>query len=263
MMRVRRRTVVAVVAAALHGSTMACTQVGADPSAVVAVAFDSLPYPAVIIGDSLRDAAGVATALRATGINTDGDEIPGAVFTFLALDAGATISAERFLTSTGTDAVGVRLIAQAPSGLQSRDILVHVTPRPDSTAQDGTVDTLRYVVPDELANVSQAIALKVLSTATAPPPVARGWIVKFQIEYAGAPVPPTSTTLAWLIDETGRRSAEDTTGTDGRVSRRLRVVPTGLTAAADSLIVTATVERYGTPLIGSPVRIAVHVRPQS
>lgn len=254
---------VGAAAAALCGTTLACTQVGADPNAVVAVAFDSLPYPAVIIGDSLRDAAGVATALRATGINTDGDEIPGAVFTFLALDAGATISTERFLTSTGTDAAVVRLIAQASSGLQSRDIALQVTPRPDSTAQDGTVDTLRYVVPDELSNVSQALGLIVVSTATAPPPPARGWIVKFQIEYAGAPVPPTSTTLAWLIDDTGRRSAEDTTGTDGRVSRRLRVVPTGLTAAADSLIVTATVERYGTPLIGSPVRIAVHVRPLS
>lgn len=263
MMRAGRPIVVVAAAVALYGGTIACTQVGSDPDAVVAIAFDSLPYPAVIIGDSLRDAAGVATALRATGINTDGDEIPGAVFTFLPLDAGATVSAERFLTSTGTDAAAVRLIAQASSGLQSRDITLHVTARPDSTAQDGTVDTLRYLVPDEPANVSQAIGLIVLSTTTAPPPAARGWIVKYQIEYGGAPVPPTSTTLAWLIDETGRRSAEDTTGTDGRVSRRLRLVPTGLTAAADSLIVTATVERYGTPLIGSPVRIAVHVRPQS
>jgi hypothetical protein len=263
MTRARRLLVVVTAAAALNGTTIACTQVGADPDAVVAVAFDSLPYPAVIIGDSLRDAAGVATALRATGINTDGDEIPGAPFTFIALDAGASISAERFLTSTGTDAAEVRLIAQASSGLQSRDITLQVTPRPDSTAQDGTVDTLRYVVPDEVTNASQAIALQVLSTTTDPPPAARGWIVKYQVEYGGVAVPPTSTTLAWLIDETGRRSAEDTTGTDGRVARRLRVVPTGLTAAADSLIVTATVERYGTPLIGSPVRIAVHVRPQS
>ena len=262
MTRAGRLVVAGAAAAALHGTITACTQVGADPDSVVAIAFDSLPYPAVIIGDSLRDGAGVATALRATGINTNGDEIPGAPFTFLALDAGVSVGPTGFVTSTGAEAASIRLIAQAVGGLQSRDIALLVTPQPDSAAQDGTVDTLRYLAPDDETNVSQALALRVFSMTVDPRPPVRGWIVKYQIDYGGVPVPPNSTTLAWLIDDTGRRSAEDTTGADGRVARRLRVVPTGLTAAADSLIVTATVERYGTPLVGSPVRIAVHLRPR-
>ena len=88
-MKWRAGVLAAVVAAAVIG---ACTQVSADPKAVVALAFDSLPYPAVVSGDTLRDEAGVATALHATALNVDGDVIADAPVTFLLLDSGATLT---------------------------------------------------------------------------------------------------------------------------------------------------------------------------
>jgi hypothetical protein len=257
--------VVAAITAVALGAAGACTQIGSDPNEVVALAFDSLPYPAVVIGDTLRDETGATVALRAAALNADGDAIPDAPFTFLTIDTTAVITSGGLVVSTDTLPGQIRLIAQSANGLQSRQLTLQVTPRPDSIEQQGTVDTLRYVVPDGPQNTSNAITVNVLSVDSATPPASRpvrGWIVRYRVEYAGAPVAADNTTLAWLVDESNRRSTEDTTGTDGRASRRLRVVPTGLANAVDSLVVIATATRGGAPLAGSPVSVIVRVRAQ-
>jgi hypothetical protein len=248
--------------AAAASAVGACSQIGSDPAEIVAVVFDSLPYPAVIIGDTLRNDAGAVTALRAIALNSDGDEIPGVPFTFIALDSGATITPDGRVVSTDTQPASIRVIANASSGLQSRTLSLLTTFSPDSMARETAVDTLSYVLPDGVANTSGALAVRVLSKAVTPPAAARGWIVRYAVEYGGAPLSPADSTVAWLVDENGRRSAEDTTATDGTTSRRLRVLPTGLTNTVDSLIVVATATRHGVSLIGSPARIVVHVRPQ-
>jgi hypothetical protein len=143
-----------------------------------------------------------------------------------------------------------------------------VTPEPDSAAAVGTVDTLRYAIPDETANTSGAITIHVIDTTATPDGNTRGWIVRYSATYNGVPILPDNTTLAWFVDESNRRSAEDTTGADGRAARRLRVISTALAAPAnletrvDSLLVTATVTRRSSPLAGTPTRIVVFVRPR-
>jgi len=238
-----------------------CTQVGTDPAAVVALVFGALPYPAVVSGDTLRDESGVAAPLVGVPLNSAGDPVTGARVQFLALDPGVTISEDGIVVSTDTAGTTIRLLAQV-GALQSRPLSLFVAASPDSAAQDGTVDTLRYVIPDASSNLSGAIAIRVLSNAATPPRGVRGWLVRYSVEYRGTTLPPGDDTLAWFVDESSRRSAVDTTGTDGRASRRLRVVSTALASAADSLLVTATVTARGAPLAGTPLRIVVQVRPQ-
>lgn len=259
----RLGVVAAVVAAAVVG---ACTQVSSDPKAVVALVFDSLPYPAVVAGDTLRNEAGVATPLRASALNVDGDEVPDAPVTYLLLDSGATLLSGSLLLSTNLAATSLRIIAQVGT-LQSRTLSLFVTPRPDSVSLSGTVDTLRFVIPDGNSNTSAPVTAHVWSNTLAPAVSASGWIVRYSVEYHGAPLAAGSS-FAYLVDENGRRAAEDTTGTDGLASRRLRVIADSVTAhlpsptATDSLVVTATAVARGAPLAGSPIRVVIQVKAQ-
>jgi hypothetical protein len=238
-----------------------CTEVGTDPAAVVALVFDALPYPAVVSGDTLRDESGAAAPLVALPLNSDGNPVATAQVQFLALDPGVTISEDGIIVSTDTAGASVRILAQV-GGLQSRPLSLFVTARPDSAAQDGTVDTLRYQALDGPGNVSGAITIRVLSNTVTPPAGVRGWFVRYSVEYRGTTLPPNDETVAWFVDESNRRTAIDTTGTDGRAARRLRVVSTALVSDPDSLLVTATVTARGGPLAGTPVVIVVPVRAQ-
>jgi hypothetical protein len=134
-------------------------------------------------------------------------------------------------------------------------------PRPDTLAAAGTVDTLRYVLPDNESNVSGPVQLRVLSRAGGTPTTVRGWVVRFTLEYRGSPVPADDADL-FLVDEANRRSRVDTTGTDGVASRRLRVRATALADAQDSVIVYAEARAYGAPLAGTPLRLVVPILPR-
>jgi hypothetical protein len=90
----------------------ACTEISTDPTAIVALSFDSLPYPAIIAFDTLRDEDGVARPLRAVALNPDGDPIDGATFQFLAPTGGVTISPEGYVISTEARTTPVSLLAQ-------------------------------------------------------------------------------------------------------------------------------------------------------
>jgi len=249
------------MATAAFLAAASCTQVGTDPEAIVAIAFESLPYPAVVAGDTLRDALGIVTPLRATALNSDGLPIPDAAVTFLSLAAGITITAEGLAISTDPTLTSAGLVAQA-GRLQSRALTLFITQSPDSIALDGMTDTLRYVIPDGAANTSTGISTRVLSRSVTPPSNVRGWIVRYSVQYRGTDLAANDSTTAWLVDESGRRTAVDTTGTDGKALRRLRVIATALSSPADSFVVLATATNRGTSIAGSPVRAVVHVRPR-
>jgi hypothetical protein len=252
------------VIAAMIAVSAACTQVGTDPAAVVALVFDALPFPAVVAGDTLRNEAGVVVPLVATPVNSDGNTVEGAAVDFLALDPGVSITDGGIIVSTNgsaTTTTTARLVAQVGT-LQSRPLTLVITQSPDSAEQTGTVDTLRYSAVPNSVNASSAITVHVLSTAGDEPANVRGWLVKYTVTYNGTERPANDSTLAWFIDPSNRRSAVDTTEADGRASRRLRMLPTGLADDADSLLVTATVTARGSAVPGSPITVVVHVRPQ-
>jgi len=255
-----RRGIV-VGAVALAGWAGACTKVGGDPNAVVALSFDALPFPAIVIGDTLRDETGVPVTLTAVALNPEGEVIPDAQITFLSLDPGVTVSPDGFLISNPGTALSVRVVAEA-GGLQSRPLALIITPAPDSMAQDGIVDTISYSLANEAQNVSQAITVKLFNTEVTPPIPATGWIVHFSLEYHGVPEASATSQRAWLVDEANRRSDVDTADAQGHASRRLRIAPganPGLNDP-DSIVVIATAAHRGLELRGAPVRIVVHIR---
>lgn len=256
----RRAFIVALVAAA--GWAGACTQVNSDPNAVVALSFDALPFPAVVVGDTLRDEAGVPIVLSAVALNPEGEIIPDAQITFLSLDVGGLVSPDGYVIANAGTATQMRVVAEA-GGLQSRPLTVIITPQPDSMAQQGTVDTLRYVLSDETQNVSGAAAFKLFNTDVEPPAAARGWIVNFSLEYHGLPEPNATSPRLWLVDETNRRSDKDTADAQGLVSRRLRIAPLENDfGELDSVVVIATATHRAIPVAGSPVRVTIYIKPQ-
>ena len=54
-----------------------CAELGTDPQVPVAIEFDSIPYPAVIAGDTMRDSMGVVARLGGVAYNLNGDVLPG------------------------------------------------------------------------------------------------------------------------------------------------------------------------------------------
>lgn len=233
----------------------ACTRVGSDPNAVVAITFDALPYPAVVGGDSLRDEAGQVLLLRAAALNVDGDTIPDAAVRYVLLDAGGAVSDAGHVVSTDAAVTSLRVVAEA-AGLQSRPLTLIVTPRPDSAAREASGDTLRFTLPDDATNASQPITVRLMNLDGETPANVRGWVVRYTLDAAG------DNGRAWFVDDANRRSSVDTTGPDGRAARRLRVHADSIRSASDSIVLHATAIANGAPLAGAPIRVVIQLRPR-
>ncbi|MBX9929883.1 MAG: hypothetical protein K2X99_13335 [Gemmatimonadaceae bacterium] len=260
-MRGGSRTTLAALGAVLS----ACTSVGADPQAAVAIEFDTLPYPAVVTGDSMRNEVGAATAFAPRAYNVDGARIADATFAYQLLDTGATITPSGVLVARGRRDGSLRVVAQI-NGIQSLPRTVLVARAPSALLATSTLrDTVKYVLPDIAAtNSSQAITLRVATSDSAGGVRgAAGWIVRFRTLFRGQPLGTDSTALAVLVDDAFRTSQSDTTGSDGVVSRRLRIRVGLLPSTADSFVVEATTTDRGRNLTGAPARFVIHYRPRT
>jgi hypothetical protein len=260
--RVRRLVAPAVVAlASLTAWLSACNDLGGAGELAV-IEFDSIPYPALLAGDSMRDSLGVVRPLRALAFDGAGRVLDDADFTFFTTDTGAVIDANDVLRVTRRDGT-VRLVA-AVGGLQSAARTVRVTRRPDTTFVSGqATDTLVYSVPDVAANYGEfKLALRSDDTVGVSPNVV-GWTVRWRVVHNGDTLGLTDTLLVALQSTTGRRGQMDTTATDGTSTRRLRVFANRLTVLTDSFDLVADVRLHGTPVPGSPLRYRLHIRPPS
>lgn len=263
-MRRRRggRRAVLIACAALWGA-VACAEFGTGVKDISYIAFDGIPYPALIAGDTLRDSLGNATALRARAFDASGNEIVGAPFTYLALDTGAVVDADGFLRATTRRDGLVRLVASI-GGLQTEDRTVRVTRRPDTLLADTPLEVaLRYVIPDVAAtNLAPELRIRLVSNDTVG--VGRnvgGWLVRWRAIRGSDTLGLADTTLVALQNTTGARRAIDTTSAEGTSSRRLRVFANRLVVSNDSFVVLAEVRRYGAPVAGSPIRFVVRISP--
>jgi hypothetical protein len=234
-----------------------------DPSAVAALDFTGIPFPAVVTGDSIRDTLGAAAPLRATAYDGNGNEIPGAPIVYFSLDTGVVVHPDGHLVATRRDGT-LRLLASF-AGLQSQIRTIQVTRLPDSVAATSP-DTvaLQYALPDAASNVSPGIALRLTSSDTTGGVSANvaGWVVRWRLIHAGDTLALTDTSSFALWDAGGtRHSLRDTTGTDGTSARRLRVYANQLPPQPDSVIVVAEVRALGAQVPGSPLRFVVNITP--
>ncbi|HEY2850290.1 MAG TPA: hypothetical protein VGI97_10455 [Gemmatimonadaceae bacterium] len=263
MMRARRTRMIALLATAFAAAMGGCTDVVVNPTTVTALEFDSLPYPAVITGDTLRDSLGAAAPLHAVAFNSAGAVIPNASITYLALDSGVTIDPSGIVTAQLRNGP-VRLIASAP-GLQTGPIALIVARRPDTVIVAPLAnDTLFYTPLDNAAtNVTPALSLQVATRdSLGGVPGTQGWLVSYQLFFHGQAVAATDTTVAVVWNSGDRPSRIDTTASDGTSSRIVRVHSTGLPTAIESLTVVANVKYRGAPVPGSPVTYLIQLRPQ-
>ena len=251
MKRGRVAFVAAVTAILLAG---ACTEVPTEPDAVLSVAFDSLPSPSVVLGDTLRDMNGVVRPLFATAYNFQGDVIPGASATFTTPDRGIRINASTgVVTADSLRTTPARIVASI-GGLQAI-LLLDVTLRPDTAGASNGRDSLSYSLTDSSRNLSPVLSVKVLHGLATTDSAVKSWLVTFVVTGGTAPG------LATLVNDAGRPSQVDTTDASGIAGRRIRLDPARLTALVDSVIVQATVRHRGVGVRGSPVRLVLRVKP--
>ena len=241
---------------------LACDAAVTDPDAVAALDFDGIAFPAVVTGDTLRNAAGVATPLTATVYDGRGDIIVGAPVTYFSLDTGVSIDANGYLTATRRSGT-VRVVASI-NGLQSQRRSVQVTPAPDTVKAGSTAIAYTYNIPDNPPSVSPALSLTVQSfdTVGGGDPDVAGWLVRWRIVHDGDTLATTDTSMVALWPAAASRHALlDTTKADGQSSRRLRVYGNLIPPQQDSFIVVAEVRARGAQVPGSPIRFVVTIQP--
>ena len=250
----------AVLAAALAGS---CTDVSTSPNAAVSLAFDSLPYPSVVAGDTLRDSLGIVALLHAVAYNSGGGVIASPGIQYVALDTGLTISSAGIAVARARS--GTARFVAIVNGIQSVTKTILISRRPDSVFATSSRDTtVLFTIPDSaLKNVTSGLSLKVITKDTAGGvPGSSGWLVSYQTFFRSVALSSKDSTTASLWDESGRVSAVDTTFSDGSASRRLRLRSLLLPTTPDSFVVLATVRYRGAAVRGSPVRYVIRTRPR-
>jgi hypothetical protein len=251
-----------VVAAAVVG---ACSGASTAPDGIVALSFDTLPYPSIVAGDTMRDSLGNAAPLSAVAYNAAGAVIANPAVRYFVLDTGVDISAKGYLVATTRTSGTVRVIAAA-SALQSLPRTVTVTRAPSAFAASGaTVDTVKYVLPDAAANVSPTMTVKLTRDSSGTAVAVPGFLVTWALIFRGQTVAKSDTTLASIWDDASSRhsSLVDTTGADGTASRVLRVRANNLPATADSFVVYASTRYRGAAVAGSPVKFVIQFRPKT
>jgi hypothetical protein len=265
---------VATVAAASIFFAVACTDVGTSPTTPVALAFDTLPSPAVVYGDTLRDINGLAAKLTGHAYNGDGREIADAPIEYFFSDSGksATISDGYLIAKTDTLRKSFTVSAQVNRIRSPVARTVDLTWRPDSvdrgTVPIGKEDTLYYVAADTAKTLDASLSVRILSRYVPDPTktdtvtrFVKSWLVKYRVlsPVAGDSVKADSL----LVNDNGVRSSIDTTDGSGVAARKIRIrFPSGVTVP-ESVVIEARVRYKGAYVRGSPVRFVVRIRQSS
>ena len=242
----------------------ACTEVGSDPQAAVAIELDSLPLPSVVVGDTLRDSTGAIISLQARAINVSNEVIAGAPLRFLALDTGV-VAVDSVTGVIVGQRVGTASVIASIQGLQSEQITLVVTQRPDTViGLDSLQRTMQVSLISGTAASSGPLRVFVghdttiagVDTAVAVP----SYLVRYRIVFpADDSVSDTDTTRVLLANDQGRPSTVDTTDASGIASRAVRI-STAVSVIPDSVIVDALVSYPDTTsVVGAPVRFVIQI----
>lgn len=244
----------------------ACIELSAPTDAVESLSTVLLPYPAVVIGDTLRDSLGVARRLDVVAFTGRGDTVrdPAGLAFFLP-DTGTGTRIENGYLIAGTVTGAVSVVAQV-AGLQTPAATIQVVVRPTlaraepaSLGNPATLQTKQYRF--ESAVRSDPLQVRVQGEQNGTPTDVNGWIVTYTISRQ--PVSAVSGSLpAILVAGDGRTTRGDSsaavdTTSGGLAARFVELRPGLLTGRTDTVFVRAHVRYHGVEVAGSPVEFRV------
>jgi hypothetical protein len=253
--------------ALVSGAVAACTKVGSDPNAPVAIELHPTPLPSIVTGDVMRDSTGAPAVLRAAVFNSSNDTIPGAPVRFLIISSQPAITLDSITgaITAGADTGRDSVVASVGS-LQAAPIGVVVVPPPDTLSPvDSLRDSLLAATPSTkvLKTLTVKLAHHVTPDSLVPVP---SYLVHYTFEY-----PPgftnTDTTQVLLVDDSGCpgsvvrcASLVDTTDASGIAKRSLQLAPFTRSFPPDSATIRVDAFQYAAPTVpvaGSPVRFVI------
>ena len=290
MMRVSLQFARAASLALAIGVVAACTDAETGPNTPVAISFDSLPSPSIVIGDTLRDSAGVVAPLRATVYNGEGNPILDAPVRWFSLTRDTLNRATGDTVVLAVDSITGIAVAPAPSveALFYARRNTNATVVPQIGRLPGPSRQIPLTLPPDRLTGPERLAAIVRNDVdpeqnflpSAPLTVSvqhdsaglgttflgvRSWRVRFALEYHGTLL--TDSTIAWIAEPSGTRvSRADTTDNSGNAQRRVWIDQDHLELAsadaADSIVVIVTATyKAGAPIEGSPLRVLVPIAP--
>ena len=233
----------------------ACTDINGSPGAVLSLQFDPLPFPSVVVGDTLRDTTGAVVTPVVHAFNFQGEEIIPAPIFFLSPDSGVTVdSVTGIVVADSLRSTPARIVATIGQLQAAQNI--DVTLRPDSLQAVNALDSLKYSATDTTLPVSPLLQVKLTHGVVPNDSAVKSYLVSFAI------VEQSNPGLGELVNDAGNGSVVDTTGADGMAGRKIRLHPLLLTSPADSIVINATAKYRGVQVKGSPVRLVLLVKPQ-
>jgi len=186
----------------------ACSDVSGSSTSVLSLQFDSLPFPAVVVGDTLRDTTGAVVRPVVHAFDFKGAEITPAPVYFLSPDSGVTVdSATGIVVGDSLRSTPARIIATV--GTLQAIQKVSLTLSPFLAQAVNGVDTLKYSLFDSTLNVSHALTVKLTHGIAPNDSAVNSWLVSFAIVSQSDP------RLGELVNIAGKPSVVATTDASG------------------------------------------------
>lgn len=246
--------------------TAACTDIPTGPDEPFSIEFSALPFPAVVLGDTLRAADGTPAALRATVYNVNGTPIIDPPLEFLVPGRGATLLGGVYIRGDSIVQRGVPIYARV-NGLQSLPLTLYVVPAaPDTLIQvaDATLELIHDVLPQP--DTSGALKVRVARADVGSAGDLAGvehWPVYFTLVAHGDTIARQDTSLVWLVQASSLTPATaDTTDATGTAAVRVRA--NGFSRdidGLDSVVVYVSTPRLNAAPLTTHFTIRLRARP--